>query len=157
MWSVCTCVACETKVVLPARMALCAWNSCPATHREQSVKRECSHSPPSSSASLQSGTFTMFIVFCPEMFTESCTTLTYREGELDGETGDERENEKERKRMRKVNKEKDKERKRKKDREREDQSVYSHCIHYSNQQTDISGIRPSITLHLLMDKSDNTH
>lgn len=67
----CVCVC-----VLPARMALCAWNSWPATQSEQSVKRECSHKPPSSSASLQSGTFTMFIVFCPEMFTESCTTLT---------------------------------------------------------------------------------
>ncbi|KAF3853594.1 hypothetical protein F7725_014282, partial [Dissostichus mawsoni] len=43
---------------------------------EQSVKREFSHNPPSSSASRQSGTFTMFIVFCPDMFTESCTTLT---------------------------------------------------------------------------------
>lgn len=61
---------------LPARMALWAWNSWPATHREQSVKREFSHKPPSSSASRQSGTFTMFMVFWPEMLTESCTTLT---------------------------------------------------------------------------------
>lgn len=63
--------------VLPAKMALCAWNSWPATHSEQSVNRECSHNPPSSSASRQSGTFTMFIVFWPEIFTESWTTLTY--------------------------------------------------------------------------------
>lgn len=60
----------------PAKMALCAWNFWPATHREQSVNLEFSHKSPSSSASLQSGTFTMFIVFWPEMFTESCTTLT---------------------------------------------------------------------------------
>lgn len=61
---------------VPARMALWAWNSWPATHSEQSVKREFSHRPPSSSASRQSGTFTIFMVFCPDMLTESCTTLT---------------------------------------------------------------------------------
>lgn len=40
------------------------------------MNREFSHRPPSSSASRHSGTFTMFIVFWPEMLTESCTTLT---------------------------------------------------------------------------------
>lgn len=69
---------CVWLMSLPARMALCAWNSWPATHREQSVKREFSQRPPSSSASRQSGTFTIFIVFCPDMLTESCTTLTWK-------------------------------------------------------------------------------
>lgn len=67
----------------PAKIALWAWNSWPATHRQQSVNREFSHSPPSSSASRHSGTFTIFIVFWPEMLTESCTTLTCeRQGNL---------------------------------------------------------------------------
>lgn len=66
------------RIFSPARMALCAWNFWPATHREQSMNLEFSHRSPSSSASLQSGTFTMFIVFWPETFTESCTTLTWK-------------------------------------------------------------------------------
>lgn len=69
------------------------------------------------------------------MFTESCTTLTYREGELDGETGDERENEKERKRMRKVNKEKDKERKTEKG--KISQSTHTVYITVTNRQTSV--------------------
>lgn len=69
-------MGCVWLMSVPARMALWAWNSWPATHREQSVKREFSHRPPSSSASRQSGTFTMFMVFWPDILTESCTTLT---------------------------------------------------------------------------------
>lgn len=60
----------------PAKIALWAWNSWPATHKQQSVNREFSHSPPNSSANRHSGTFTIFMVFWPEMLTESCTTLT---------------------------------------------------------------------------------
>lgn len=60
----------------PAKIALWAWNSWPATHKQQSVNREFSQSPPNSSANRHSGTFTIFMVFWPEMLTESCTTLT---------------------------------------------------------------------------------
>lgn len=65
-------------VNLPARMALWALNSCPLTYRLQSVKRDCSHRFPRSSESWHSGTFSMFMLDWPEMFTESWTTLTCR-------------------------------------------------------------------------------
>lgn len=66
---------------LPARMALWPLNSCPLTYRLQSVKRDCSHRFPRSSDSWHSGTFSMFMLDWPEMFTESWTTLTCRDSQ----------------------------------------------------------------------------
>lgn len=59
-----------------ARMALWALNSWPATNREQSVKREFSHSSPTSSSNVHLVTLIAGLGFCPEMLKESWSMLT---------------------------------------------------------------------------------
>ena len=64
--------------VLPAKMALCAWNSLPLTQSVTSLKEVLSYRLPMSSLSLHSGTFTGVQLDWPDTFTVSPTTLTWR-------------------------------------------------------------------------------
>lgn len=65
------------KTNLPARMALCAWNSRPPTDNVTSLNFSLSKRLPKSSDSLHSGTLNWITLLCPEIFTLSATTLTY--------------------------------------------------------------------------------
>jgi len=64
-------------VEVPARTALCAWNCLSPTMRVTSLKAARSKSRPSSSLSLQLGTFTGVMLDWPVTLTVSPTTLTY--------------------------------------------------------------------------------
>lgn len=64
---------------LPARIALCAWNSLPQTVSVTSLNFWFSNSSPRSSGSRHSGTLNCIVLLCPEMFTLSATTLTCEE------------------------------------------------------------------------------
>lgn len=62
---------------LPARIALCAWNSRPPTDSVTSLNFSLSNRLPKSSESLHSGTLNWMMLLCPDIFTLSATTLTY--------------------------------------------------------------------------------
>lgn len=64
------------KLKVPASTDLWALNSCPLTKKLQSVNLVFSQRLPKSSASRHSGTFKVFVLVCPDIFTESWTTLT---------------------------------------------------------------------------------
>lgn len=65
-------------VISPARMALCAWNSRPPTESVTSLNFSLSNRLPKSSESLHSGTLNWIMLLCPDIFTLSATTLTYK-------------------------------------------------------------------------------
>ena len=73
-----TLISLVSSAVIPARTALCAWNSRPPTHSTTSQNKLRSNNEPRSSLSRQSGTFTGVQLDWPATFTVSPTTLTYQ-------------------------------------------------------------------------------
>lgn len=62
----------------PANIALCAWNSLPATDNVTSLNFWFSNSIPKSSDNRHSGTLNCIVFDCPEILTLSATTLTWK-------------------------------------------------------------------------------